>query len=289
MWSLPNIKALNDRAAANRRQIQRESKLKTSRKHPCEYCTRPSTRHLKWWDIFSDDPKGVTHLCEDHYEQGASDDGFFDCARCHRRVADHYTWEQYGVVLGGELVCLRCAAEEYFADVANWIEPKLVKAVVLVPHNPRLNGENLPLFDPTTGVLNVARCRHVLGVSQPLPAGIKFLDNAEFDSMDGHQISGRKLLDIIQELDEPFCPVLDAAYQFAVSIGLYVRRWPADKPFKGHWFTKAGDRRVLPITFSKRYHLPRWAGIALDSGWEAGKLQIEGNPLLPVTPEREAA
>lgn len=58
------------------------------------------------------------------------------------------------------------------------------------------------LFDAATGVLNVARCRHVLGVRQPLPKGIKFLDNAEFDSFDGHQISGRRLLDIIAELDE---------------------------------------------------------------------------------------
>jgi len=82
----------------------------------------------------------------------------------------------------------------------------------------------LPLFDPATGVLNVARCTHVLSVDQPLPAGIKFVDNAEFDSCDGHQISSRPLLDIIRELDTPFCPVLDAAYQFAVSIGIYTRR-----------------------------------------------------------------
>ena len=63
-----------------------------------------------------------------------------------------------------------------------------------------------------------------VGVRQPLPDGIKFLDNAEFDTFDGHQISGRRLHDIIRELDRPFCPVLDAAYQFAVSIGLYARQ-----------------------------------------------------------------
>jgi hypothetical protein len=73
-------------------------------------------------------------------------------------------------------------------------------------------------------VLNIARRRHVLGVNQPLPAGIKFHDNAEFDSCDGHQISGDDLLDVIKELgSEPFCPVLDAAYQFSVSIGIYLR------------------------------------------------------------------
>jgi hypothetical protein len=31
------------------------------------------------------------------------------------------------------------------------------------------------------------------------------------------------MLDVIRELDQPFVPVLDAAYQFAVSIGIYVR------------------------------------------------------------------
>jgi hypothetical protein len=36
VWSLPNIKEMNARAAANRGQIEREAKLKTSRKHPRE-------------------------------------------------------------------------------------------------------------------------------------------------------------------------------------------------------------------------------------------------------------
>jgi hypothetical protein len=79
------------------------------------------------------------------------------------------------------------------------------------------------LFDPANGLLDIARCRHVLGVKQPLPGGVVFHDNAEFDSQDGRQISGDNLLDIIRGLDQPFCPVLDAAYQFAVSIGIYVR------------------------------------------------------------------
>jgi hypothetical protein len=63
----------------------------------------------------------------------------------------------------------------------------------------------------------------VLGVKQPLPAGVVFHDNAEFDSSSGHQISGENLLEVIKRLDQPFCLVLDGAYQFAVSIGIYVR------------------------------------------------------------------
>jgi hypothetical protein len=65
-------------------------------------------------------------------------------------------------------------------------------------------------------------------------------------------------------------------------------RRPADKPFTG-LFTKAGDIRVLPITFSKRYNLPRWAGIRLDSGWETGRLQIEGVALYRVSDRKESA
>jgi len=81
-----------------------------------------------------------------------------------------------------------------------------------------------PLFDPQTGFLNLARCRHVLGVEQPLPDGTAFHDNAEFDSSSLHQISGDRLLDIVQGLAvQEFCPILDAGYQFAVSIGFYLR------------------------------------------------------------------
>jgi hypothetical protein len=62
------------------------------------------------------------------------------------------------------------------------------------------------------------------GCQPAAPRGIKFLENAEFDCGNGHQISERNVLDIIQELNELFCPVLDAGYQFAVSIGIYVRQ-----------------------------------------------------------------
>ena len=189
------------------------------RKPVCEHidCTNSATVSYLTYDIFSDDPKGVIHLCEQH--DGYSGDpmeGYFTCARCHRVMAENYTWERYAVQCDGEPVCLKCAAEEYFADANNWISPSAVKRVVLSP-------DRRPLFDPTTGVLNIAKCRHVLGVQQPLPSGVEFVDNAEFDSLDGHQISGDDLLEVIQRLDQPFCPVLDAAYQFAVSIGIYVR------------------------------------------------------------------
>src|ERR1017187_4157397 len=174
MWCLPNIVAMNSRAAANAKKINREAKLKQSVRHPCECCGNPSTHHEKWFDIFSDDAKGVRHLCDGCHESGRGEEGFFDCENCGRLMITNITWERYEIILDGASLCLKCAAEQHFADPDNWIDPKLVKEVVLAPHNPRLNGKNVPLFNPATGILNVARCRHVLGVQQPIPQGIKF-------------------------------------------------------------------------------------------------------------------
>ena len=209
MWSLPDINSLNARAAANSRQIEREVKLKTSRKHRCECCGKPSSYHEKWFDIFSADPKGVRHLCQSCAEDGRGDEGYFTCDSCQRLMVENYTWERYEK----DGICLSCAAEEYFGDDANLVDPKQVKAVIL-----ERGGE--PFKD---GVLNVAHAPHVLGVKQPVPAGIKFVENFEFDSMDGHQISGGDILETLRSLNEPVFVVLDAAYQFAVSIGIYVR------------------------------------------------------------------
>jgi hypothetical protein len=141
--------------------------------------------------------------------------GDLTCAQCGQvLVKDH---DPDYVDLDGDRVCLSCAAEQYFADPRNWITPQAVQKVVRQSRRPG------PLFNRETGVLNIARCRHVLGVKQPIPAGVVFVDNAEFDGGNGHQISGENLIDVIKRLDQPFCPVLDAAYQFAVSIGIYVR------------------------------------------------------------------
>jgi hypothetical protein len=216
MWSLPEIKSLNARATANLPALRREQKRKF--KPNCEVygCTQPAIESVEWFDIFSDTPKGLVHVCGCHSPEDV--EGNFRCDGCQRILADHYTWERYQTTYDGETLCLKCAAERYFADDDHWIDPRAVKAVVLDASC------GAWFFDAATGVLNVARCRHVLGVSQPLPQGIKFVENFEFDSLDGHQISGGDVLETIRLLTEPFCPVLDAAYQFAVSIGLYTRQ-----------------------------------------------------------------
>jgi hypothetical protein len=214
MWSLPDITSLNARAAANVPALKREAQRK--RKPKCEVygCDYRAVESVEWFDIFSDDPKGLIHVCSNH--SGDDLEGYFRCDACQRVLAENYTWEIYKVSFDEHTLCLKCAAEEYFSGDENWIDPKKVKAVALIPRATEL-------FNSKTGVLNVALCRHVLGVKQPLPAGIEFVENSEFDSYSGRQISGRNLLNVIHDLNQPFCPVLDAGYQFAVSIGIYVR------------------------------------------------------------------
>jgi hypothetical protein len=217
MWSLPEINTMNAQAAANAQKLKRQLRRGPGKRQECEYydCGSKAAESVPWYDIFSDVPKGLIHVCAGHNADDV--EGFFLCDECQRVMIDHITWERYQVELDDRTLCLNCAAEEYFQDPGNWIDPKLVKEV-------SLGDKKAPLFDVVTGFLNLAKCRHVLGVEQPLPDGIKFHDNAEFDSCDGHQISGDNLLDIIQGLDgQEFCPVLDAGYQFAVSIGIYVR------------------------------------------------------------------
>jgi hypothetical protein len=216
MWSLPDIQRLNECAAQNARKLKGEAARK--RKPQCQHynCTeRAEVSHLVY-DIFSDDAKDVLHLCEQH--DGYSGDpaeGYFTCEECGRVNVENYTWERYQTELDGRSVCLKCAAEIYFADESHWFDPQDVIDVVLDPGNEHLFAD---------GTLNVAKCRHVLAVKQPLPSGVAFLDNAEFDSMNGRQISGDDLVELIRRIPagEKFCPVLDAAYQFAVSIGIYL-------------------------------------------------------------------
>lgn len=215
MWSLPDINLLNARAAAEASKLKRAARRGPGKRQQCEYygCQSRAVESVPWFDIFGDDPKGLVHVCSEHPADSVGE--MFTCEACGRLMVDHYTWERYAVDRDGITLCLKCAADQHFGDAANWLDPRAVKQVVLEP-----NG--LPLFDPKTGVLNVARCRHVLGVKQPLPAGIEFFDNAEFDNCDGHQICGDDLFDIIKRLNQPFCPGLDAAYQLSVSIGIYI-------------------------------------------------------------------
>jgi hypothetical protein len=165
MWSLPDINSLNARAAAGAESLKRQARSKRKRK--CEYwkCETRAVRSYLIYDIFSNDPKGVLHLCDDHDGySGAPAEGYFTCEDCQRVIVDHYTWERYRIEYDGASLCLKCAAERYFADQDHWLNPRQVKEVVLEPGAPR--------FDRATGTLNLAACRHVLGVKGCAPFGI---------------------------------------------------------------------------------------------------------------------
>jgi hypothetical protein len=217
MWSLPNIAAMNARAAAQASKLRRAMRRGPGKRQVCDVygCGGKAFESVPWFDVFSDDPKGLIHVCTAHSAEDVEE--FFVCEGCQRVMIDHITWERYAVQIGNRTLCLKCAAEEYFADPANWIEPKLVKEV-------GFDRNGAPLFNTEKGFLNLARCRHVLGVEQKPPAGIIFVDNFEVDSTDLHQISGDHPRDIVRQLEAPFCAVLDAGWQFAVSIGFYIRQ-----------------------------------------------------------------
>jgi 3'-phosphoadenosine 5'-phosphosulfate sulfotransferase len=86
----------------------------------------------------------------------------------------------------------------------------------------------------------------------PIPDAIRFLGNCEVDSMDGHQISGDPIQSILDSAREQgytkVLVILDAGYQFAVSIGVYVDRDeffkvnPEKAPKQAKWRQKAAGR-----------------------------------------------
>jgi hypothetical protein len=163
MWSLPDINRLNATAAGQAAKLKRQARARRKPKCECWNCTdRATVSHLVY-DIFSDDPKDVLHLCEQHDGYyGNPHEGYFICDECQRVMVDHYTWERYAITVEDRTLCLCCAAVEHFAGPQNWIDPRSVSEVVLTPGEPR--------FDSETGVLNLAACPHVLAVKQPAAA-----------------------------------------------------------------------------------------------------------------------
>src|SRR5207344_1764916 len=114
----------------------------------------------------SDAVKGVQHSCKRCHDNGNDMEGFFVCNHCERVMVENYTWERYE----RNGVCLACAAKEYFGDDDNLINPEDVLTVTQ-------DGDGAPLF--ACGVINLDATPHVLGVSQPVPEGIEFIENFE--------------------------------------------------------------------------------------------------------------
>jgi hypothetical protein len=217
MWSLPDINRMNAEAAKESKQIERALKTgklggKKIRCDSAEYDREHCGGEVyldPWYDIFSDDPKGIIAQCEYHRDHEGPPEGYFYCDGCNRTMVENYTWEMYRHMGDEGILCLPCYAYEIIHDDERWI----------------------PLTDVGIEAVTKKQIRkapHCIGVKMPIPKEIRFVNNVEFDSMDGHCISGRGVEEIKQTLRELQSEgatrallILDAAYQFAVSIGVY--------------------------------------------------------------------
>jgi hypothetical protein len=126
-------------------------------------------------------------------------------------MVENYTWELYYVIHEGSQLCLPCYAQEVLNDAGHWI----------------------PLTDERIESLtfnDVRKTPHCIGVEMPVPREIRFVNNMEFDSSTGHCISGgglEELKETLRQLHDEgetrAILILDAAYQFAVSVGVYAK------------------------------------------------------------------
>lgn len=218
MWSLPNIQRMNSEAFQMKKKF--ESAVRTGvldrKRLKCEWHDHdtPSQcdgelRHYLWFDIFSDDPKGVLTLCEHHDGYyGSPSEGFFTCDDCERVMIEHITWEVYHTTVDDSILCLPCAAARFLADADNWIQ---------------LTDERIDAI----GFDDVRKAKHVIGVEMPVPDGIELVDCVTFDSMDGHGIDGdvETLKGYLRQLqaegEDRAVIILGGGFQFAVRVSVY--------------------------------------------------------------------
>lgn len=249
MWSLPNIAALND--AAHRRACSTkplewyaehlrdpETEEPAVCSHHDDRCQGELRAYL-WYDIFSDDPKGILFLCAHHDGYyGSPDEGFFFCDDCGRVFIENYTWELYTTYDedAGSLLCLNCYAQRMIHDPQSWIP---------------LDEESIEALD----FERVRQAKHIFAVEGPRHGLIQVGESALFDSMTGGTVRTTSDADPtpdrgIAQLKEALriareqgyaraLLVLDGAYQFCVSIAVYVN--PRER--KTAYGTRGGRRR----------------------------------------------
>jgi hypothetical protein len=215
MWALPNIVQMNAEKVTGK--AKHEHMLEHPEEYDCDCCDKKGKCAEAYYDIFSDEISGVSISCQSCRDRGVDEEGFFFCDSCNRRMIENITWELYYKWTDDGQICLACAAEQHFEDPENLIEAKEITEIVREP------GKDGKLWDPETGVLNLFKAPHVLGVEQPVPKGWVNTDEgyATFDSMDGHQIDGHDFEGQIRGLKHPFLLIMDGAFQFAVRLAIY--------------------------------------------------------------------
>ena len=228
MWSLPSIEKLNKRAVEEHRK--RKGRDPSPRGKKCESCGSKAKHMIPWHDPFGDAaireiPKGYIPVCEECYDSGRWQEGYFDCESCGKLFTENYTWELYYRDTEDGRLCLPCAFKEYIEDAAHWLTE--------VPNEIDLDRQSMMRY--------LQDVPHVIGVETTYwQESLIFIGNAEFDSTTGQQISGEPLGEIIRDAlskaamrdlvgglsgEKPRCILLlDAGWQFAVSFGVYIDR-----------------------------------------------------------------
>lgn len=225
MWSLPDIQRLNSIAHTGRRNllaiVERINRGAALQDEKCERRGKHRiTSATPIYDIFSDDPKGLVIQCDECRDRLGTPEGFFTCEACDRLMVENYTWELYRHDDNdGTVLCLPCYAKREIANHKNWV----------------------PLTDEDIAVVTfeiVRKAKHLIAVRMPIPNGIQFFDNVEVDSSSGGELRSTMHADstpdagvarfreiLTRAKEEGYSRailILDGAYQFSVSIGVYV-------------------------------------------------------------------
>ena len=220
MWSLPDIRRLNKEAVKNSSKLNKaiETGYLDGIKIKCDWCDKPAEYTYPWYDVFSDVTKGIIGLCEEHdHYYGSPSEGFFICDDCERVFITNYTWELYYTdTEDGDRICLNCAFDRYVKESEHWLSSLK-----------QLTWERL------------RKAPHIIPVSgRHWECDLSFIGNVEFDSLTGEKITGfsststredglddlRKLVEKAFKGHKKCILILDAAYQFAVSIGVYAKK-----------------------------------------------------------------
>jgi hypothetical protein len=205
MWSLPDINAGNKAAAVAAKKNKNKTEAQLCKGQTCDHCGEKATHALPYYDVFSDDIKGYIFSCDEH-EEGAGEEGYFICNECGLLHIENYTWEVYSTIVDEEQLCLNCALDRYMKAEENWVKDASRVTPELVRKSPHLI--------PNSG--------------EHWKKSLIFLGNVGFDNTNGECISGGgdgELQELARKGIESHGKVmliLDSAYQFAVSVGVYV-------------------------------------------------------------------
>lgn len=215
MWALPNIREMNRGAKSRGAKAQIRRALTRPETVECTECgTHKAVSAQPYFDVFSDDPKGIVAMCERcEQDYGSTPEGYFTCEQCGRLFVENYTWERYEAYIESfGSVCLNCYRDWYLGDDEHW----------------------LALDEQTIDGLEIETVRHaphLLAVGMDTPKNLRQIgDGALFDSYSGEGVNWglARLKAELQAARKRGATravlILDAAYQFCGHIGVYVER-----------------------------------------------------------------